>query len=373
MSILQDFLKGKTFEEARVILSEKPYCCEVKTDEDYPEYFLIKYNQINSDFNNPIVRECRGVILDRNYNIVCRPFDKFGNYGEGYVPDIDWPSARVQEKIDGSLVKGWWSEIYQRWMISTNGMIDAYKAEIQNDLSPFATYGEMFRDHFRFVDISAGYTYLFEMASPYTRIVVQYPEVTIYHIGTRCNITGEYMEVRVDDFPHPKEFHMNNLEDVVKMAQELPFNEEGYVVVDKDYNRIKIKSPAYVSVHHLKNNGVINRRRLLDLILIGEDAEFINYFPEYAKDMGEVQDKYGEFMGRVAQDIKRAGEFDFDIQDIVPDREQRKVFASWATKTTYSPLMFSLWDGKVVIGGWRDSILSIPSEKLLAIIDKAIK
>lgn len=60
---------------------------------------LFKYNQIESPFAEPIVRECRGLILDESegWCVVSRSFDKFFNHGEGHAAPIDWSSARVQE------------------------------------------------------------------------------------------------------------------------------------------------------------------------------------------------------------------------------------------------------------------------------------
>ena len=50
---------------------------------DYPEQKLVvlNYDQINSPKMEPIVQECRGLILDYALNVVCRPFDRFFNYG----------------------------------------------------------------------------------------------------------------------------------------------------------------------------------------------------------------------------------------------------------------------------------------------------
>jgi len=372
MSKLLELIEGKSFAEVKFLLESKPYSCKIKEDEDYPLYFMVCYNQIESDFNNEVVRECRGIILTRNpYEIVCRPFDKFGNYGEGYVPDIDWDSARVQEKIDGSLIKVWWSEEYLRWMISTNGMIDAYKAEIQNDLSPFKTFGDLFKStFFIFRHLRPDCTTMFEVVSPWTRIVVQYKKSNRYHLGTRHNKTGQYFEEPIEGYQRPIEFKLQTIEDVVQAARELPFNHEGYVVVDKDYNRLKVKSPAYVAVHHLKNNGVINRKRLLDLILLNEIDEFITYFPEYRKVATKIDNKFFDFMYQLYLDVNT---FLMRVPinlDGADGKIKRKEFAMWATKTTYPALMFSLLDGKIKTEGWREHIYSIDSEKLLKIIDK---
>ena len=106
------------------LLTRPPYNIIVKHDGDY---ILLKYSQFNSDFNNEIVRECRGAIFYKlPYNVgyicVCRAFDKFGNYGEDYVKDVDWNSIVVEEKVDGSLIKLWHHN--NNWHIYTNFFVD---------------------------------------------------------------------------------------------------------------------------------------------------------------------------------------------------------------------------------------------------------
>ena len=94
---LLKFIESNTDWKEKIQL--EPYC--VKVDED-EHYVILKYDQIHSDFNIPLVRECRGIIITKDtHEVVCHPFDKFGNYGEGYCPEIDWATARVQQKIDG--------------------------------------------------------------------------------------------------------------------------------------------------------------------------------------------------------------------------------------------------------------------------------
>ena len=63
---------------------------------------MFKYDQLNSDFHNDIVKECRGLILDADtFEVVSYPFNKFFNYGEQYADDVDWHTAYVTEKLDG--------------------------------------------------------------------------------------------------------------------------------------------------------------------------------------------------------------------------------------------------------------------------------
>ena len=67
------------------LIQEFPYYISIVDDE---KYFLLKYQQIKSDFNNDIVKECRGIIFDKTtLKPVCVPFFKFGNYGESYADE----------------------------------------------------------------------------------------------------------------------------------------------------------------------------------------------------------------------------------------------------------------------------------------------
>lgn len=83
-------------------IEKAPYNIIVSRNEGY---ILFKYNQIESDFRQKIVRESRGIILDEHndYKVVCKAFDKFFNYGEELAAEINWDTAKIQEKLDGCL------------------------------------------------------------------------------------------------------------------------------------------------------------------------------------------------------------------------------------------------------------------------------
>ena len=86
-------------------------------------YVLLSYG-IGPNFNDPIVKEARGIILDKEtLNVVCWPFTKFGKYDDNYADDIDWNTARVQEKIDGSIIKLWYDSRANVWRFSSNTQI----------------------------------------------------------------------------------------------------------------------------------------------------------------------------------------------------------------------------------------------------------
>ena len=170
-------------------LSSDPY--NLKISRDGP-YVMFKYNQLSSDFSNPIVREARGIIFrEDNWKCVRRAFDKFFNYGEPNAAEIDWSTAKVQTKYDGSLISAWFDN--RKWHYSTNGTIDAYKA-LTGDIK-LPTFGDVLEEAFRnngsskkeiFEHLaSKNVCYTFELVSPQTRVVIPYEKPDLYFIGHR--------------------------------------------------------------------------------------------------------------------------------------------------------------------------------------------
>ena len=291
-----------SYDDWQALLTAEPYFLKIKEDDGY---IIFNYDQLASDFSIPIVREARGIIFKRDNwkHPVCWGFNKFGNVGEGYVPDIDWSTAFVNEKIDGSLIKIWW-DWSGGWHISTNGTIDAYKAELNDVKMPnFGIYFEKalekyFSSFDDFVeDLNNDLTYMFELVGPFNRVVIPYDEPDLYFLGARNKFTGEEFlptalnmeNLGVLAFRRPAVYSLSSLDDCLKAAELKSWDDEGFVVCDKDFNRAKIKSPAYVMAHFMRNNNVITKRRLIRIILMNEVAEFMCYASEYKDALLECQ------------------------------------------------------------------------------------
>jgi len=357
---LQEFLKEHP-QDFRELLAEKPYAIKMQED----EYFILfKYSQIDSDFTNDLVRECRGIILDKiDWEVACHPFHKFGNYGESYVPSIDWDTVQVQEKLDGSLIKCWFNRYTGAWQWSTNGTIDAMSADLPDTLMKLGienfkelidyTLEKMDQEHI-INSMDESFTYLFELCTPINKVVVPHKDYILYHLVTKHNLTGDEDTDRIGMIPQPKSYELHSLQACIDSANELPFNEEGYVVVDVKCDRVKVKSPAYLAVHHLRGEGVIVMRRVLDLIRANEHEEFLIYYEEYKDVFDEMEMKYESFLKKLQKDVVLA------IQYL---KEDRKTYASWATKQIMPSILFSFYDGKVQ--NVEEYLKDFISEKLL--------
>jgi hypothetical protein len=338
------------------ILAQKPYYVRTKRNDGY---VLLKYEQTRSDFSIPVVRECRGVILDETdgYKPVCVPFFKFGNFGENYVPDIDWLSARVQEKIDGSLIKLWHDK--GEWHISSNGEIDARNAHIDSGLSD--RQGTNLFDLFQIAWRKTGvdmdgldrdFIYMFELTSPQNRVVIRYADTTITHIGTRDMRTLKECGMNIG-IAQPKTYPLSTLDECLDVAKALGGDAEGFVVVDKDYNRVKIKSPQYVRLSHFAA-GAATHADIVRILQRSEQAEFLSYFPEYGAIFQEIASRMEAFIKRqeqLAQEV-RAQKY-----------TSRKEMAAVVLRTECPGCLFALMDGKS--SSAHDWLMECPADKVL--------
>lgn len=257
-----EFIRNNT--NWRDLLKEAPYYLTINEDDNYA---ILKYSQIDSDFNEQICRECRGLIIDlHTLEPVALSFYKFFNVQETFADKIYWKESRVQEKVDGSKMLVWYNIYESKWQISTSSNLDAYKANI----SDFGiTFGQLFDRALETLKINnfydmldTNFCYTFELVSPESRVIVPYKKTKIYFIGLRyvptfieCNPNSA--EHICEVVPRPKEFPLPNLKSCLSATEHMGFDEEGFVVVDKYWNRVKIKSPAYVSAHLLMYQHII--------------------------------------------------------------------------------------------------------------------
>lgn len=389
-------------------LAEKPYCIQISRDKMFGHNLIMfKYSQIESDFNIGLVRECRGLILDEDtHEVVCHSFNKFGNYGESYCPEIDWKSCYVTEKLDGSLIKI--VRLGDDFLISTNGTIDAYKAPIAEQIGCLAkSFGDLVwfallsnyqkANNLTMSDcidpsvvkgwmkkiFQEGYTYMFELTSPWNKVVVQWNKLELHFIGCRNhkdfgpndNIPGK--EIFFGDhelskiFHTPQVFPLHSVDECIAAAEKLDCNAEGYVVVDKNFNRVKIKSPTYVALHHMKNNGILSYERGIDIVRGNELGEVLTYFPEFKDHLEKIKEDYDKYIAQFEVAEKQLNEWivanGYDKQPwwIESGGQKRKDLAMFVMSKMkkYSAFAFAYADHKTTSA--KEWLTNMPSKNLV--------
>lgn len=275
---------------------------------DYPHKVLLKYDQIESDMSLSEVQDCRGLILEKGtWKVMSLAFRKFFNSAESQASKIDWDSAYIFEKCDGSLIQLYWDWVTEKWCAGTTGMAEG-EGEV-ND-KPNTSFSELFWDvvsrytDFNVDNLEKGYTYSFELMTPYNIVVKPHGVSSVALLGVRELVSlNEVSYANFKDnidlkigLPVVKAFYMNikNAGQLIKTFEGMPFSEEGYVVCDKNFNRIKLKNPAYVAAHHLKSKTGLHH--IMTIIKTNEIEEYSATFPERKEEIDMLKENYDKLV-----------------------------------------------------------------------------
>lgn len=309
---------------------------------------LLDYDMIKSPKTDPIVAECRGLILEKEtLKIICHPFDRFFNYGECNTELVLEEALKHNrkityfDKIDGSLIKIYYYK--SQWHIATRGTIIAdnettygstfqdlvLKALKLNSLEEFQKTAHIYLDEFN--------TYLFELTSIENRVVTRYEGYTLTYLATRHNQTGQYLDPKEDNFidmfgaEYPSEETFKSIEEIQIKMKEFKNLEEGFVIYIDNIPKMKLKSDIYITTHHLRGNGIITPKMIMNLISKQEHEEYLSYFPEETSLFTPYVNAYNEVFTQL--------EFVWNM--IVNGIEDQKEFALAVKEYKFSGLLFS--------------------------------
>lgn len=365
----------------RAILSAPPYNLMFR---DFDGYTLIKYNQLFSDFKEPMVREARGFIIKKEghkYKLVCMPFTKFFCVGDPNAKNDlrklyhrkEW---YIEEKIDGSLIKLWYDD--DRWHISTSGTIHAKNAPVQFEMKDITNYEELFlyasKGKIDWDRLDKHYTYLFELVGLENKVIVPYEIEDVYYLGRRNNYTlreTPYFEdecIGVERCKRPKckiikvnknpKKAMKQLQDEVDNFTKEHEHFEGYVISDRSLKtRVKMKSTQYMELFFQKGNGIFSPRKILLMILDQKDDDVLSSFPEYRPKFDMVRRALCIWLENVKNDLKYMDTHTW---------EDKKSFAEWAKTTTNASIIFAAYGQDYWAEGWlEDKVRSIQIDNLV--------
>lgn len=244
------------------------------TIEKHPSTDLYIVGYHNRKPGLPIVwdeinKQLRGLIIDKQGNIVARSFPKFFTFkdylttnriilGSGDTVKIPDCGYKIYEKVDGTMSILYWVDgkpflASQRSFTSPN----AVKAtEIL-----YSKYIHLFSK------LRKDVTYIFEAIYPNTKVMVNYDErEDLVLIGQIENNTGLELPLEDIGFPVAKEYttqygHINDFEELAKL--DIP-NLEGFVITYENHIKIKIKFPWFSEAHALADKIIMQNYFLLE-------------------------------------------------------------------------------------------------------------
>lgn len=320
---------------------------------------ILNYHMIDSykDRHNPIVMECRGLVLDsnNNYELVARSFSRFFNLGEHIESQkkFCWEGSSATDKEDGSLfIIYYWNN---EWHMNTRGSFG--EGMVNNGVLTWHELAELaLPDNWR-NNFDKHYTYVCELCSLHNKIVREYKKPKIYllttfdreieHTPAATDNIGNRANLEMPDF-----YKFRNAYDAVAHISKMVESDityEGVVIRDKNNRRLKAKSPEYVRLHGMASNGYIGMpKNLINFIMNGETDELLSLFPE-------VKDKVEEMEIKIEAAWKEIDNLWFCYHDV----KSKKKFALGVKQSRYSGVLFTarnhgvhpreVWDADTIL------------------------
>lgn len=329
----------------------------------YENKILLKYDQLVSPtlMALPEMQDCRGLVLDRNdFSVMSLAFRKFFNSEEGNAHKIDWSTAHVLEKLDGSMMQVYWDKYKNEWFAATSGTAEG-EGEVNNKMG--TTFNQLFwktmteKYKLNLSQLNKDFCFIFELTTPYNIVVKPHGESSATLLTARNLKTLE--EVSREDLiqigatlgvPVVKSYDLNqgNVGALLRSLEGMSWSEEGYVVVDGNFNRVKIKNPAYVAVHHLKGKSA--EHNILTIVKSNEIEEFAATFPDRKEELYKLKVNYDNLLSKlnlVWDELKVR-----KPKNIMP--EEKKKFAQAVFEVcgkhelkSFTGLYFGLGDNKI--------------------------
>ena len=288
----------------------------------------VQYERLWTD----LIKQCRGLIVDNEFNIVGRPFNKFFNIEEHQQEEIPNEPFQVFDKMDGSL--GICFYYAGKWQIATRGSFNSDQAVKANEML-----------NIKYVDwieyLHPNFTYLMEIIYPENRIVCDYGKdeslVLLAVINTK---DGEDTPLFANQWPEIVNRYngINSLDKIKYLEND---TKEGVVLKFKSGFRVKCKFSEYVRLHKIITQvssksiwEYLSQGLPFDELLERVPDEFYNWIKQT---IVELNNKHYE--------IKKWANYNFTSINC----DDRKLFAELAKTYTYQHLLFALYDGKDIV------------------------
>ena len=355
MLAIQNYLKTHGLEKTIKDFS-------LKTRE-YGHKILMKYDQLVSPtlMGLPEMQDCRGIILEKGtWKVLSLAFRKFFNSEESNAAKIDWNTAKIYEKMDGTMIQVYYDWHDMTWYAGTTGTANG-EGEVNNKNG--TTFNELFWDTvnnkytFNECLLNKDLIYVFELCTPYNIVVKPHGEssatvLAIRNRETLVELSGKDLEMAAISIGVPlvKSFDINasNVGHLLKTFEGMPWYSEGYVVVDSNFNRVKVKNPAYVHAHHLK--GKMANHHIMGIIKTNECDEFIATFKEREEEIRELESGYQNLLNNLSNCWDEL--LTVRPKNITPKEKKKFAMNVFDVVNKYgvkqfSGLFFGLNDGKV--------------------------
>ena len=281
-------------QELKTFVEQNPKLVSMKPCEGYPGLFVLKYSRrvFYDNLWNDMLEECRGTIVDENFNVVSRPFTKIYNYGvEDRSPKLaDDVRVMAFRKINGFMVAVTWHN--DDLLISTTGSTDNDYVNMARSLIDLDQYRAVCKQWY-------GTTFMFECVHRDDPHIVPEKE-GMYLLGYRekawnspISLDQVMLRMLTRDFGTiPVEAFKVTMGELVEMSKTARY--EGFVFYSAEGVSAKIKTPFYLT------NKWMARNPRTDKLLTKEFREQID--EEYYGLLSYIRENIGSFTLLTEQD-----------------------------------------------------------------------
>jgi T4 RnlA family RNA ligase len=237
----------------------------------HPELPLKIYNyaakaQYDREWN-PMTLSCRGLVLDRDRNIIARPLPKFFNLSE-HQGNLPAGIPTIYEKLDGSLIILFY--YLDRWVVASRGSFNSEQSQFAEGLlTNYSSY---------LARLDRQYTYLFEVIYPSNRIVVDYgSSERLVFLAAIDPQTGTELDFNSIDWPdraltYPATDLPTWLQSIESNADDFD-NYEGFILRWPDGFRLKYKLTEYVRLHRIITQ--VSSKEIWECLSQGQDLDHL--------------------------------------------------------------------------------------------------
>lgn len=255
--------------------------------------YAVQYKFKPEDWS-PLLKMCRGLILDDENNIIAKGFDKFFNYQEDAIAQIN---LKIPDNIIGLYDKADGTQILMffynnEWIFTTAGTFNTIEAKYAK---------QIFENMYEYDYYSKTKTHIFELISPKNKFIVKYDRDALIYIGRIDNNSLD------DEILANSDVHLpyNGYEDDFskRILNTDIHGKEGFVVRFKNGYRTKVKFNSYLELHK-KYMKLTERGILIELSknnLIEYLGEVPDEFYSWVKEKASIFIKQFE---KIQNDIK---------------------------------------------------------------------
>jgi len=373
--LVKEYLKTHSFQNLE---DEHGVCARPNAKGDK---FSLNYDQILVKNGDPIAEQCRGMVIRTklfnastygevwkqhqvgDVDVIAWPMNRFYNHGQDCSADVDWsdPGLRVYEKLDGTMIVMYWDADDKRWHAATRSVPEAdlpvRKDHMQIGDTTFSglfwtalekTYDANVGDVYDFeswfdAHFDKSHTYIFELTTPFNRVVVKYDTMKATLLASRHTSSGVEKSIEHIDIPHidrPLSWSLREPNQLVSFINSAdPAKLEGAVVVDSKFNRLKIKNKAWVLSSKAKDLVTCSRRSAILAIIENKIDDVMPLVePDIRAELESMQVGVREYFKSIDRNFTefKAGA-----------ASDRKSFAFQVmTSGDWTAPYFKLWEGK---------------------------